>query len=155
MRFVYVRVGWECSAHDARILQETLHHPNSGFPMPPLGMLFFYIKVCSKTSDFHMWVLHRLIDFLVLLQGLFIYKVWNMLTWIWGSHMLGKYYTVDAAYTNMPGFMAPFRAARGTQHERVAKALFNRRHASVRNIIERSFGVLKKRFPILKGPMQN
>ena len=78
-----------------------------------------------------------------------------MLTWIWGSHMLGKYYMVDAAYTNMPGFMAPFRAARDTQHERAAKALFNRRHASVRNIIERSFGVLKKRFPILKGPMQN
>ncbi|XP_027118351.1 uncharacterized protein [Coffea arabica] len=103
MRFVYVRVGWEGSAHDARILQETLHHPNSGFPMPPLG----------------------------------------------------KYYMVDAAYTNMPGFMAPFRAVRGTQHERAAKALFNRRHASVRNIIERSFGVLKKRFPILKGPMQN
>ncbi|XP_027166322.1 uncharacterized protein LOC113766317 [Coffea eugenioides] len=74
---------------------------------------------------------------------------------VYGSHMLGKYYTVDAAYTNMPGFMAPFRAARGTQHERAAKALFNRRHAFVRNIIERSFGVLKKRFPILKGPMQN
>ena len=67
----------------------------------------------------------------------------------------GKYYAVDAAYRNMPGFMAPFRGARGTPHERAAKALFNRRHASVRNIIERTFGVLKKRFPILKGPMQN
>ncbi|XP_071924921.1 uncharacterized protein [Coffea arabica] len=36
-----------------------------------------------------------------------------------------------------------------------AKALFNRRHASVRNIIERTFRVLKKHFPILKGPMQS
>ncbi|XP_071937454.1 protein ALP1-like [Coffea arabica] len=103
MRFVFVRVGWEGSAHDARILQETLLDPGSGFPMPPQG----------------------------------------------------KYYAVDAAYRNMPGFMAPFRGARGTPHERAAKALFNRRHASVRNIIERTFGVLKKRFPILKGPMQN
>ncbi|CDO98472.1 unnamed protein product [Coffea canephora] len=24
---------------------------------------------------------------------------------------LGKYYAVDAAYTNIPGFMAPFRGA--------------------------------------------
>ncbi|XP_071905728.1 protein ANTAGONIST OF LIKE HETEROCHROMATIN PROTEIN 1-like [Coffea arabica] len=103
MRFVYVRVGWEGSAHDARILQDTLLDPNSGFPMPPPG----------------------------------------------------KNYVVDAAYRNMPGFVAPFRGAQGTQHERAAKRLFNRRHASVRNIIERTFGVLKKRFPILKGPMQN
>ncbi|CDO99863.1 unnamed protein product [Coffea canephora] len=103
MRFVFVRVGWEGSAHDARILQETLLDPDSGFPMPPQG----------------------------------------------------KYYAVDAAYRNMPGFMAPFRVVRGTHHERAAKTLFNRRHASVRNIIERTFGVLKKRFSILKGPMQN
>lgn len=67
----------------------------------------------------------------------------------------GKYYVVDAAHTNMLGFMAPFRGARGSHHERAAKALFNERHASLRSIIERSFGVLKKRFPILKGPMQN
>nr|XP_027075688.1 protein ANTAGONIST OF LIKE HETEROCHROMATIN PROTEIN 1-like [Coffea arabica] len=62
---------------------------------------------------------------------------------------------VDATYRNMSGFMAPFRGAHGTHHERVAKVLFNRRHASVRNIIERTFGVLKKRFPIFKRPMQN
>ena len=43
----------------------------------------------------------------------------------------------------------------GTHHERAAKTLFNRRPASVRNIIERTFGVLKKHFQILKGPMQN
>ncbi|XP_071913954.1 uncharacterized protein [Coffea arabica] len=103
MRFVYVRIGWEGSVHDARILQDTLLDPDSSFPMPPQG----------------------------------------------------KYYAVDAAYRNMPGFMAPFRGAQGTHHERAAKRLFNRRHASVRNIIERTFGVLKKRFPIFKGPMQN
>ncbi|XP_071939946.1 uncharacterized protein [Coffea arabica] len=103
MRFTYVRVGWEGSAHDSRILKDVLLDPNCAFPRPPEG----------------------------------------------------KYYAVDAAYTNMPGFMAPFRGARGTQQERAARTLFNRHHASLRGIIERTFGVLKKRFPILKGPMQN
>ncbi|XP_071933950.1 uncharacterized protein [Coffea arabica] len=66
MRFVYVRVGYEGSTHDARILRNTLLDLNLGFPMAPEG----------------------------------------------------KYYAGDTAYTNMPRFMAPFRGARGTQHER-------------------------------------
>ena len=37
---------------------------------------------------------------------------------------------------------------RGPQND---KELFNHRHASLRNVIERSFGVLKKRFPIIAG----
>ncbi|XP_027173051.1 putative nuclease HARBI1 [Coffea eugenioides] len=103
MRFTYVRVRWEGSAHDSRILRNTLLDPNYEFPMPPPG----------------------------------------------------KYYVVDATYTNMPGFMALFRGARETPQERSAKALFNRRHASLKNIIERTFCVLKKHFLILEGPMQN
>jgi len=35
-----------------------------------------------------------------------------------------------------------------------AKELFNLRHASLRNSIERIFGVLKKRFPILKQQLE-
>lgn len=31
------------------------------------------------------------------------------------------------------------------------KELFNHRYTSLRNVIERSFGVLKKRFPIISG----
>nr|XP_027065061.1 uncharacterized protein LOC113691071 [Coffea arabica] len=70
-------------------------------------------------------------------------------------HDYQQYYAVDTAYTNMSGFMTPFRGARGTHQERAARALFNRCHASLRNIIERTFGVLKKRFPIFKGLMHN
>ncbi|CAA0838951.1 Unknown protein [Striga hermonthica] len=36
-----------------------------------------------------------------------------------------------------------------------ARELFNRRHATVRNVIERSFGLLKGKFPIIKGLMPN
>ena len=75
----------------------------------------------------------------------------------------GKYYVVDSAYKNSPGFLAPYRGQRyhlrdfrgSGRGSRSMKELFNHRHSSVRNIIERTFGVLKKRFPILKGPMQN
>ena len=75
----------------------------------------------------------------------------------------GKYYVVDSAYKNSPGFLAPYRGQRyhlrdfrgSGRDPRSMKELFNHHHSSVRNIIERTFGVLKKRFPILKGPMQN
>ncbi|XP_028119487.1 uncharacterized protein LOC114316977 [Camellia sinensis] len=69
----------------------------------------------------------------------------------------GKYYLVDAGFTNMPGFLAPFRSQRYHLQEfrgrRYAepKELFNHRHLSLLNVIERTFGVLKKRFPILRS----
>ncbi|CAN1822699.1 hypothetical protein LINPERHAP1_LOCUS30064 [Linum perenne] len=43
MRFTYVVVGWEGSAHDARILTSTATYRNSQFPMPPLGMVAIVI----------------------------------------------------------------------------------------------------------------
>jgi len=39
-------------------------------------------------------------------------------------------------------------ARRGPQNPR---KLFNRRHSCLRNVIERTFGVLKKRFPIIES----
>ena len=39
--------------------------------------------------------------------------------------------------------------ARGNRRPQNYKELFNLRHASLRNVIERAFGIVKKRFPIL------
>ncbi|KAL7226931.1 hypothetical protein ACSBR1_021910 [Camellia fascicularis] len=67
----------------------------------------------------------------------------------------GKYYLVDAGYTNMLEFLAPFRSQRYHLqefhgcHYSGPKELFNHRHSSLRNIIESTFGILEKRFPIL------
>ncbi|XP_021802283.1 uncharacterized protein LOC110746375 [Prunus avium] len=70
----------------------------------------------------------------------------------------GKYYLVDSGYANMRGFLAPYRGERchlrdyrgRGRHPRGAMELFNYRHSSLRNVIERCFRVLKARFPILK-----
>lgn len=58
----------------------------------------------------------------------------------------------------MEGFLSPYQGVRYHLHEyrganqlpRNAKELFNHRHSSLRNAIQRSFHVLKTRFPILK-----
>ncbi|XP_060971415.1 protein ALP1-like isoform X1 [Cannabis sativa] len=68
----------------------------------------------------------------------------------------GKYYLVDSGYTNMPGFLSPYRGERyhlnqyADRNPSGKRELFNYRHSSLRNVIERCFGVLKARFPILK-----
>ncbi|PSR88066.1 Nuclease [Actinidia chinensis var. chinensis] len=70
----------------------------------------------------------------------------------------GKYYLVDWGYSNTEGFIAPFQGIRYHIQEyrgahllpRNAKELFNHRHSSLRNAIQKSFEVLKTRFPILR-----
>ncbi|KAG8378996.1 hypothetical protein BUALT_Bualt07G0042400 [Buddleja alternifolia] len=67
-----------------------------------------------------------------------------------------KYYLVDAGYTNGPGFLAPDRATRYHLNEWRGntptnyKELYNLRHSSARNAIERTFDLLKKRWAILR-----
>ncbi|VFQ70968.1 unnamed protein product [Cuscuta campestris] len=67
-----------------------------------------------------------------------------------------KYYLCDAAYTNTPGFMTPYRGTRywladfRRQRALTKEERFNHAHAELRNVIERAYGVLKARFPILK-----
>ncbi|XP_050208076.1 uncharacterized protein LOC126657432 isoform X2 [Mercurialis annua] len=70
----------------------------------------------------------------------------------------GKYYLVDTGYSNRQGFIAPYLGVRyhlpefrgANQLPRNARELFNHRHSYLRNVIQRSFNVLKTRFPILK-----
>ncbi|KAL2318528.1 hypothetical protein Fmac_032404 [Flemingia macrophylla] len=67
----------------------------------------------------------------------------------------GKYYLGDAGFMLKSQILTPYRGVRyhlkeysrrGPQNPR---ELFNHRHSSLRNVIERTFGVLKKRFPII------
>ncbi|XP_060182235.1 uncharacterized protein LOC132611892 [Lycium barbarum] len=66
-----------------------------------------------------------------------------------------KYYLCDAAYPNTRGFPAPYRNVRywlGDYQRRRAinkEEKFNHAHSQLRNVIERAYGVLKARFPIL------
>ncbi|XP_024030749.1 putative nuclease HARBI1 [Morus notabilis] len=73
---------------------------------------------------------------------------------------LGKYYLVDSAYANNDYFLALYRG--GTYHladyrRRTGgfqgpRDIFNYKHSSLRNCIDRTFGVWKARFPILRRP---
>ncbi|KAI9169272.1 hypothetical protein LWI28_009860 [Acer negundo] len=67
----------------------------------------------------------------------------------------GKFYLVDAGYMLRSGLLTPYRGVRYHLKEYSARApedaqeLFNHRHVALRNVIERTFGVLKKRFPTI------
>ncbi|XP_028056116.1 protein ALP1-like [Camellia sinensis] len=105
MKFTFVYIGWEGSAHDSRIFLEALTTNSADFPHPPPN----------------------------------------------------KYYLVDAGYTHMPGYVAPYRGQKYHLQEfnrrrryHGPQELFNHRHSSLRNVIERTFGVLKQRFPLLR-----
>ncbi|XP_028757226.1 uncharacterized protein LOC114716391 [Neltuma alba] len=67
----------------------------------------------------------------------------------------GKFYLGDAGFPLKRGVITPYRGVRyhlkeySTRAPQNATEIFNHRHASLRNVIERTFGVLKKRFPIM------
>ena len=69
---------------------------------------------------------------------------------------VGKYYLADAGFPLVPGFLSPFQKTRyhrrdvEGQRPENSKELFNFRHSSLRNVIERSIGLLKKRFAYLR-----
>nr|XP_009765829.1 PREDICTED: uncharacterized protein LOC104217312 [Nicotiana sylvestris] len=69
----------------------------------------------------------------------------------------GKHYLIDAGLMLRSGLITPYRGERYHLKEysrnlpRNPRELFNLRHTSLRNAIERAFGVLKKRFPIISS----
>jgi hypothetical protein len=72
----------------------------------------------------------------------------------------GKYYLVDSGYPNRKGYLAPYKGQRYhiTEFQNAGqliglKELFNHAHSSLKNVIERSFGMLKmKWYVLLKMP---
>ncbi|KAH0992344.1 hypothetical protein GBA52_003827 [Prunus armeniaca] len=70
----------------------------------------------------------------------------------------GKYFLVDCGFPNQRQFLAPFHGVRYRLQEFAGQGrdlpnevkLFNLRHASLRNVIERIFGIFKSRFTIFK-----
>ncbi|KAK4383716.1 hypothetical protein Sango_2749900 [Sesamum angolense] len=72
----------------------------------------------------------------------------------------GNYYLCDNGYANADGFLTPYRGVRYHLREwdrtaggpRNKEELFNLKHSSARNVIERTFGLLKVRWGILHGP---
>lgn len=72
----------------------------------------------------------------------------------------GRYYLADAGYAATGGLLlTPFKKVRYHlkewgqvgQKPKNKEELFNLRHSSARNVVERTFGVLKARFAILSG----
>ena len=118
IKFIFVLPSWEGSASDPRVLQDAMSRPN-GLRIP-----------IGKT--------YKCINLYKLIRDTF--------------GLLGRYYLVDAGYTNEEGFLAPYRGTRyhlsewrdGCAPINYAE-YFNMKHAFVRNVIERCFGVIKMR----------
>jgi len=68
---------------------------------------------------------------------------------------VGKYYLGDVGFMLKTIIITLYHEVRYHLKEysrrgpKNAKELFNHRHSSLRNVIERAFGVMKKRFPII------
>jgi hypothetical protein len=132
MRFTFAIAGWPSSAHDTRILHHTLANFPS-FPLRPKGKTIISMRYVTLICCFFLCSLHV---------------------------FSGKYYLVDSGYPNRIGYLAPFKGSTYHLPEfclRCGRApqgkyeIFNFLHSSLRNVIERAFGVLKQKWRILKA----
>jgi len=130
-KFTYVLAGWEGTAHDTLVLRDALTR-EGGLRVPQGNTRTYVLSI-----------------------NLFIKINGSLRCNLTMHHMLGKYYLVDAGYGAKPGFLPPFRGVRyhlnewGRNPVQNEKELFNRRHCSLRIIVEQAFGALKRRFKVL------
>ena len=52
MRFVYVTIGWESSAHDSLVLLDAISNPSVVFPVPPVGKYYVVDAEYKHMSGF-------------------------------------------------------------------------------------------------------
>ncbi|KAL0325113.1 UNVERIFIED_CONTAM: hypothetical protein Sradi_5080600 [Sesamum radiatum] len=72
----------------------------------------------------------------------------------------GNYYLVDNGYSNGKGFLSPYRGLRyhlkewdsGCNAPHNQEEYFNMKHARARNVIKRTFDLLKARWVVLRSP---
>ncbi|ETV86841.1 hypothetical protein H257_01896 [Aphanomyces astaci] len=72
------------------------------------------------------------------------------------------YDILDAGFGLTKSCLTPYRGThyhlkeygKGSQRPRNKEELFNLRHAQLRNVVERIFGILKKRFPVMSYPVE-
>ena len=68
----------------------------------------------------------------------------------------GKFYLVDSGYRNQIGYLAPYKGTKyHLQYRNAAppqgmEETFNYAHSSLRNVVERSIGVLKMKWRMIK-----
>ncbi|KAK8926015.1 hypothetical protein KSP39_PZI011439 [Platanthera zijinensis] len=141
MCFTFVLAGWEGSTHDSRIFQRALMDPSYNFPYPPHGKPFIsreaLVQEIFKITMFLVTIIH---------------------TYCAISNFAGKYYVVDAGYPLQRGFLKPYSGTRyhlpdfrrGSRPIQGRREIFNQAHSSLRSVIERSFGVWKKKWKILR-----
>ena len=70
---------------------------------------------------------------------------------------LGKYYLVDVRYANMKGYLAPYKSKRyhipdfrDCSQPQGEEKVFNHAHSSLRNVIERTIGIWRNIWHILR-----
>ena len=161
LEFMYVLSGWEGSAHDSKILNDALSRRN-GLKVPQGIYIFIYLcnyfllLLVLFSFLFFIFFLYFHVFFIFFIFPNYISNVLltNCTSIIWS----GKFFLVDCGFPNRRQFLAPFRGVRyhlqdflgqGRDPE-TSNELFNHRHASLRNTIERIFGIFKSRFTIFK-----
>ncbi|XP_026432316.1 uncharacterized protein LOC113329688 [Papaver somniferum] len=161
LQFQYVLAGWEGSAADSRILDSSLTRchrlivPEVVF-RDPLNLICESISLIlmggSQKRANKSWVALSSVVFQMHCIAIAAIPIPTVA----GKIVQCKFYLADAGFANMPQFITPYRGVRyhlkefGGNRPKCAKELFNLRHASLRNAIERAIGILKRRFTILQ-----